>query len=168
MATPPRGDEREYGRGCKPRRASGAAQAERRGHAQRTRPGEQSLEVESVVQAVASVVNGPPAAPRSSSRCRVNEVPVARRAPGPRLGECARVNGTKASGVERRHGSGRGKSSEGSELHERSGMKEGRVARSRSKPSRGCETLKAERTRYGKPGLSGLDGWTVLKEPQTS
>ena len=137
METPSRGDEREYGRGSKPRRASGAAQAERRGYAQRTRPGEQSLEVEPVEQTVASVVTGPIAAPRSSFGRRVNEAPVARRALGPRLGTYARVNGMKASGVERRHGSGRGKGSEGSELHERFGMKQGRVARSRSKPSRG-------------------------------
>jgi hypothetical protein len=36
------------------------------------------------------------------------------------------VNGKKVEGAERRHGSGRGKSSEGQELHERSGMKQGR------------------------------------------
>jgi len=39
------------------------------------------------------------------------------------------VNGRKAQGVERRHGSERGKSSEGMELQERSGTKQGRVAR---------------------------------------
>lgn len=83
METPPRGDEREYGRGSKPRRASGAVQAERRGQAQRTRPGEQSLEVEPVEQTAASVVNGPLAAPRSSLGRRVNEAPVAVRTLGP-------------------------------------------------------------------------------------
>jgi hypothetical protein len=35
-------------------------------------------------------------------------------------------NGRKVEGAERRYGSGRGKSSEGLELHERSGMKQGR------------------------------------------
>jgi len=70
--------------------------------------------------------------------------------------------------VERRSGSGRGKSSvgEGTPRALRHETRPGRL--SRSKPSRGCETLGTERTGRGKPGSeaethrSGLDSWTVL------
>jgi hypothetical protein len=89
---------------------------------QRTRPGEQSLEVELLPDVPVVGVNGQHigfatwwVVPRDGSwSCwparKGRLVP-------------AEVNGKKASGVERRHGSGRGKSFEGLELHERSGMK---------------------------------------------
>jgi len=41
----------------------------------------------------------------------------------------------------------------------------GPEVRARRKPSRGCETLRAERTRWGKPGWSGL-AWAHASEGQ--
>jgi hypothetical protein len=60
--------------------------------------------------------------------------------------------------VERRHGSGRGESSEGtSELHERSGMKQGRSA------SRGVSRQEgAKPWRRNEPGEANPGWWTRL------
>jgi hypothetical protein len=66
------------------------------------------------------------------------------------------VNGRRAAGAERRHGSGRGESSEGiKELHERSGMKEGRSA------CRGASRQEgAKPWRRNEPGRASPGGWT--------